>query len=361
MRDALCVARRVCGGFVVMVCLGAGAPLAFGQDARPPAPATDRSAGLTIEARLALIDALVEKWGPYVSTTFGVNVDAWRDRLVAGFTHADATNLREAVGRETYDGAMAALVGRGHRISDAPPAAERSGSADMPSGSGSRLGDVTADLAFTPVQPCRIVDTRNSVQGAIAAGATRSFFGISVPNYTSQGGSATDCGLSSQVATALAINVTAVAPAAAGYATVFPFNTTRPLAASLNYSAGDVVNNSAIAQIPNPLQTFDFSIYSLAQSHYVVDIVGYFAPNQATALQCIDTAVDESTIPNGAQIGVMAPSCPTGYVETATYCETSSGDVPLAYIRSGTCIAKNTTGTTHVIRGLRRCCRVPGR
>lgn len=55
------------------------------------------------------------------------------------------------------------------------------------------LGATTSDLVFTPITPCRIVDTRLA-GGPIAGNFTRSFFAINTASFAVQGGSATNCG-----------------------------------------------------------------------------------------------------------------------------------------------------------------------
>lgn len=176
------------------------------------------------------------------------------------------------------------------------------------------LGALSNDLVFTPVAPCRIIDTRSTAAGTIPANSTRSFVAINSSSFTGQGGSSTNCGTLGLSATAVAVNVTAVTPAAAGFATIYPYGTAQPLASSINYAAGAVVNNALTIQIPNPLSSFDFTIYSAAQSHYVADIVGYYAPPVATALQCQETAnTIVSDIPaNGGTANAVAPACPAG-------------------------------------------------
>ena len=85
------------------------------------------------------------------------------------------------------------------------------------------LGDISADLVYTPVTPCRIIDTRNpgSLTGIIAANTTRGFYasdpgGNCVTGYSCQGGSTTNCGVPHGPATAVMINYVAIGPAAAG-------------------------------------------------------------------------------------------------------------------------------------------------
>lgn len=224
------------------------------------------------------------------------------------------------------------------------------------------LGNLSNDLVYTPIAPCRIIDTRSTAAGAIAANATRSFVAFNASNFTSQGGSATNCGTLGLNATAVAVNLTAVTPAAAGYATAYPFGTAQPVVSSINYAAGAVVNNALIIQTPNPLSSFDFTIYSASQSHFVADIVGYFAPPVATALQCVETANTDLVIAgNGGTGNAVAPACATGYTQTATNCETTSWLMPLVYFQSGTCSARNGDTVSQTLRASRTCCRIPGR
>lgn len=333
--------------------------------ARSQAPAAP-GATATPKERGELARSFVQKWGPYVQRVYGVPVRTWSNRMSGTFAVADAANLRNALKRDTFEGAMAALTGDGARISDdqviAKLAAGRAGGEKA-------LGSLNSDLTFTPINPCRIIDTRVA-GGTITANTSRNFRGVNSANFTSQGGSATDCGTLGLSASALALNVTAVTPNAAGYATVFPFGTAQPLASSVNYNAGAVVANSVIAPIPNPLQASDFTIYSFAQSHYVVDIVGYFAPAQATALECTETFISQTVLGN-ATFDIDIPSCPTGYTITGAGCRTPGfnqatwGINGLFRVSPGVvdafCSGLNTTAGTITVEGTARCCRVPGR
>lgn len=223
------------------------------------------------------------------------------------------------------------------------------------------LGSLSNDLVYTPITPCRIIDTRSQSAGPIASNSIRSFVAVNVSNFTSQGGSSTNCGTLGLSATAVAVNLTAVTPAGPGFATAYPFGTTLPLSSSINYTAGAVVNNALTIQIPNPLASFDFTVYTSAQSHYVADIVGYFAPPVATALQCVDTANTIVSIAGGGNGNAVAPACAAGYTQTATNCEASDWLVPFVFFHNGTCSARNNSGSPQDIKASRTCCRVPGR
>lgn len=327
--------------------------------------------------RGVLARQFVRKWGGYVQRMYDTPVGGWAQRMVPTFVAADATNLRRSLQRETFEGALAELTGTGHRLTDrdvvdryarAPAQLTAKEAAAI---GRKALGSTTGDLVFTPVTPCRIVDTRVA-GGPIAANSSRAFLGLAVSagaNFTSQGGSGTNCNVAAVGASAIMINVTAVAPSGAGFATVYKSGESRPLAASVNYTVGAIVNNSVIVGVPNPLAITDFVVYTFAQSDYVVDIVGYFSPPQATNLQCTQTSLQSFTIAAGASTFFNNPLCPAGYHEVMPYCY--SGDAGVNSAGSGVnsntaglatfCAWHNTTGGSRTVFGGSICCRVPGR
>lgn len=92
---------------------------------------------------------------------------------------------------------------------------------------------------------------------------------------------------------AVALNITAVTPSAAGYATVWPCDVAQPDASNLNFVAGGVVANGVIAPVgPSGRVCF----YSNATTHFLVDIAGWFSGGTvtpafvgATPLRAVDT------------------------------------------------------------------------
>ena len=330
----------------------------------PQVRATASATKISPVERGELTRQFVSKWGNYVQRVYQVPVGTWSKRMVPNFVVADASNFHNALKRDTFEGAMAELTGTGHRLSDdaaITKLASLGAGATTSQVSVKTLGALSNDLVYTPVAPCRILDTRNVAAGAIAANSTRNFVAFGVSSFSSQGGSATNCGVNPLNATAVAINLTAVVPAGAGYATAYPFGSPQPLAASVNYVAGAVVNNALIVQTPNPISSFDFTLYTLASSHYVADIVGYFAPPVATALQCVDTADTVISVATGATANAVAPTCAAGYTQTATNCESSTWQMPFVFFSGGTCSAQNNSAGAANLRASRTCCRVPGR
>jgi len=337
------------------------------RTAGPAAAVVDNGPATTAE-RAALGKRFVSKWGGYAERVYGVELHGWSRRMAPTFAHGDANNLRDALRRDTFEGAMAALGGAGHRVDDdlvidvlatAAPTMAAGKIPDM----GMALGALGEDLVYTPIQPCRIVDTR-IVEGAIGASQTRSYRAAGIASYTSQGGSTGNCGLQGEVPSAVALNVAAVSPMQPGYATVFPHGTVQPQTASVNYAAGTIVNNAIISRIPNPTAASDFSIYTFAESHYVVDIVGYFAPPRATALSCVDSFLASTVIGAGSNGQVTAPACASGYTATQLDCESGSWFMPIVFSSlrgGGICGARNNGSTSATLVAARRCCRVPGR
>ena len=338
-----------------------------GKQTRAASPAISSGVSASPKERGQLTRQFVTKWGAYMQRIYGVPVGVWANRMVPNFVNADAANFRKALTRDTFEGAMAELNGTGHRLGDeeiitslASPGAATDGS--KPRIVARMLGSLTSDLVYTPLEPCRIVDTRNTAAGPIAAGASRSFIAVSNSNFSSQGGSATNCGTSGVSPSAVAIIFTAIPIATFGIATVFPFGSPQPAIASVNYSATQPINNTLIAKIPNPLSSFDFTVFSTSSTHYTATIVGYYAPPVATALQCVET--DNTNLPitaNGGTGNAVAPVCATGYTQTATNCETTSWLMPIVFVQSGTCSARNGDSVAKTLRASRTCCRVPGR
>lgn len=326
--------------------------------------ATSANASVAKSPRAQMNRAFTSKWSVYVQRVYGVPADVWSQRMAPSIAVADTSNLSNAMKRNTFEGAMAELGGVGYKLSDDKAITMLAvGGTVTPQ----VLGALGNDLSYTPLAPCRIVDTRSTAAGAILAGQTRSFDAVLTSSFTSQGGSGTNCGTLGVNATAIAVNITAVQPTTPGFATAYPFNTVRPDAASINYAAGAIVNNGLIIQINNPATVDDFTLFTLASSHYVVDIVGYFAPPVATALQCesVPDATPTVILPNG-QGDSVSGNCSAGYTIVSGECNTTNNETRLidndVNANNYGCQAFNGNATVNeTLTAVARCCRVPGR
>lgn len=286
---------------------------------------------------------------------------ALADKLASGIKsgNGDEKNRLELIGN---------LMRGGDAEFDAARAASSLGEAlsvsrgvGGPTISPASLGDATADLVFVPVTPCRILDTRIA-GGAIPALTARDVDVTAVSSYSFQGGSSTDCGIGNAGSfAAVAINFVVITPAASGFLTAYPYNTPRPAASTLNYTAGAVVANLGIIKLDQGASANELTIYSYAQTHVAADVTGYFINPQGTALQCTDTPDTVVTVAAGSTANSTAPACPAGYTQTGTNCEAASWDMPIVYSSRGVCSAKNNGATAVALRASRTCCRVPGR
>jgi len=227
------------------------------------------------------------------------------------------------------------------------------------------LGDNFRDLVYTPVTPCRIVDTRIADAGALAGGVTR-LFDVDSSSLTAQGGSSTGCGIPLGVAQAVTMTMVAVQPAGPGHLTAWGL-TAQPLSSVLNYAANDVIATTAIIPVV-PGGGDDFALVSLATTHVVVDVLGYFAASSATKLDCVTVSSDVVAVPVNELTAVDA-LCPAGRAATGGGYDTAESSIafpglfmtstPLA--NGWRTVVENHTGGPRSILTFARCCRVPGR
>lgn len=328
--------------------------IGFALSALSPAQdANAQSAGKQRTERGQLVRQIVLHWGGHVSEAYGASVHRWAMDMAPVFSKAPLGQLRNAARARTFTEMNNALL-VGKQAEAAAP------SVIAPSGQivGSKLGDIDQDLIFVPVAPCRIIDTRVA-GGAIAANTTRGFDVTAVSNYSFQGGDSSNCGGVGAAGSfaAAAINFTVVTPSAAGYITAFPYLGTQPLAATLNYTAGDIRGNFAIVKLDQGASANELSVYTFAQTHLVADIVGYYRNPGAPTLDCVATALTSLSIAAGATGNVNAPACASGYTHTGTNCESSSWDMPFVFNNAGTCSAKNNGAGSALLRAGQTCCK----
>jgi hypothetical protein len=149
-------------------------------------------------------------------------------------------------------------------------------------------------LVFTPLRPCRVIDTRRpGAGGRFLAGEVRSYV-LRGPttNYSGQGGNAAGCGIPGFTGTplleneakALALNIIAVGPLGPGDMRAWPANQAAPLASVINYSdvGGLNIANGIILPIcdeasATPCATGDVSFQAEVSGTFLVaDVTGYF-------------------------------------------------------------------------------------
>jgi hypothetical protein len=192
----------------------------------------------------------------------------------------------------------------------------------------------SSDMVFTPVTPCRLLDTRVA-GGAMAANTQRNFL-VTAANLAGQGGSATGCGVPTD-ATAAVVNFTIVTPAGPGnlraYATATP-QPAAPLAATMTFGAVaglDALSNGTVVPLCDRATTTcpssgDMRIQlSGSGAHIVADVLGYFHAGSGRAYATVNPtgpALDTARTKN--IVAVRRPS-------TGVYClQAAAGINPAA-------------------------------
>ena len=125
----------------------------------------------------------------------------------------------------------------------------------------------SSNLAFYPVAPCRVTDTRSAAGPfggpSMTAGQTRSF---TIPSA--------GCGIPTS-AQAYALNMTVVPPGPLSFLTTWPAGQAQPVVSTLNAFTGAVTANAAIVPAGS---SGAVSVYVTHQTDLLIDINGYFAP-----------------------------------------------------------------------------------
>jgi hypothetical protein len=240
--------------------------------------------------------------------------DSYLTAFPAGSPRPVASNLN-FVARQTVPNLATVKVGRGGKV-------------DLFNFSGST--HVVADVAgyytsggggsmFTALTPARVLDTRNGTGGiSQPIGADRA---ITLP-VAGRGG------VPRHGVTAVALNVTAVEATRDSYLTVYPAGSSRPAASTVNFGRGRAVPNMAIAKLGRDGKV---RIYNFAGStHVVVDVMGYYTLNEATAsfhplppARVVDT-----------RIGTGGARSPIGHRSTRRVALTGVGGVPTSGVTS---------------------------
>ena len=137
------------------------------------------------------------------------------------------------------------------------------------------------DLLYTPVTPCRIVDTRNTSMGIIETSTQRDFRVYGTGSIIGmQGGDPAGCSSPLGEPLAAHINMVAVDPIGKGNLQAFPLGAGTGTGLSVNYNTIDtsLANAGTVKTIsgtgPDLTVTSNFS-----SAHTVIDVLGYYYPD----------------------------------------------------------------------------------
>jgi hypothetical protein len=179
-----------------------------------------------------------------------------------------------------------------------------------------------ASYTYLPANPLRLIDTRET-GGRVAAGGTLTV-DLSVLAPTVVGSDAA----------AVAINVTAADPGAAGYLTVWPCGAGRPLASSVNFLAGQARGAQATTLL-GPGRTL--CVFSNAATDVVVDLQGVFVPTSGLLFDPItpDRKLDTRITGRASQHIIQAPPGAAAVAATLTVTDATTPGFLAAYPCSG--------------------------
>jgi hypothetical protein len=247
------------------------------------------------------------------------------------------------------------------------------------------IGSSTIDQTFTPITPCRVVDTRN-VGGAIGPFATRNFFFYTTdPStnwFTIQGGvngaAGTVCPgtvITGFVPSSAVATVTVTLQGGNGNLIVWQGTAPVASASTISYAASG--DTSTLATIPGggrsgngpggPVQDFGVFVNAFTSTNVVVDIVGYYSSPAATALDCVLSTATTASLDTTTRDYNTANTCTSGYFAVSAACEGQGDYNFLQLAGSGVltstqthCFGTYTGSLTVLQRSLSWCCRVPG-
>ncbi len=170
----------------------------------------------------------------------------------------------------------------------------------------------SATLAFFPLTPCRVADTRwptGPLGGPYLAGARERAFPVL----------SSSCVIP-DTAQAYSLNFAVIPRGGLGYLTVWPTGQTKPLVSTLNALTGTITANAAI--VPSGLQGA-ISVYPSSATDLVIDVDGYFA-----------LATSGPQPANGAQPLSLYALAPCRVLDTRQGSGAFSGTIPVDVLTS---------------------------
>src|SRR5271165_1737062 len=186
-------------------------------------------------------------------------------------------------------------------------------------------------LAFYPLPPCRVADTRNP-KGDLGGPYLSGGVGRDFPVLESS------CIPQNTNPAAYSFNITAVPHAPLGYLTVWPAGQNRPWVSTLNAPTGTVVANAAIVPAGNG---GDIDVFATNDTDLVIDVNGYFAaPGQGglslypvAPCRVLDTRNGNGAFAGELPVDVVTSACgPPSTAQAYVFNATVVPSEPLGYL-----------------------------
>ncbi len=238
--------------------------------------------------RQSIIKDIVKSWANEPSVI--ENVANWEKEITAVLNKASKQQLFLIQNAKSYSEVLGILQGDQHALRSDQQLLSVSSANDLIAPAS--LGDVAADLVFTPVFPCRIFDTRLSQGGTGPYGDgeitsnqdnTRDYLVHGTGGQIGpQGGNKNGCPAPNGEPSAISANFTVVPIENSGHITAYPYGGVLPTASFVNYYPGTNIANSGIIQTAY-LKAYDLSVYHGSLANSLADVMGYFYPATPSA------------------------------------------------------------------------------
>jgi hypothetical protein len=188
---------------------------------------------------------------------------------------------------------------------------------------------------FHPLAPSRILDTRDGTGGHRAPVGPAATVDVTVAGRG---------GVPASGVSAVVVNVTVTQPTLAGYLTVFPSGTARPVASNLNFVPGETVPNLAVAKVGTGGKV---SLYnSVGTTHVVLDVVGWY-DNDGRATGAHYIPLSPARILD-TRVGTGGLGEPVGPATSVDVRVTGRGGVPASGVSA---VVLNVTATNPSVGG----------
>jgi len=346
--------RRIASIVIATACVGS---LVI-SSSNAQTPATSRAAPdalLSIDQnRATVVDRIVADWGGAFAKA-NTGIDASQLRTLLQGMRADHLLAASLAG--TLDGLRQVIA---NSLASHEAANGKAGVVTK------SLGDTADDVVYTPVTPCRLVETRGTFAAVYQGGGP--FAGGEIRNYTIQGGNGVCLtqlpGGLNPTAVQLQVFGIPINSGSNGDIEILPQGSTFGSTATEVY-VGNVLFNTVSTTAKINLANNQIGVQVRGGgADLAMDVVGYFAPPVATAVQCTSIASGGTTIPVSSDATVTFPSCAAGYTRTSGTCSGTSG-IPSGYLvetNATGCVFRNLSAVaTYSGTATSICCRIPGR
>jgi hypothetical protein len=259
---------------------------------------------LAVELRRQAIGAeIVARWKNEISEP---NFASLQNKLIG--LRSDALAMAHAA--QSYDGVLEILIAAEKSTGSArfESIFSRASQAELAADRAKALGETGRDLLYSPVTPCRILDTRSAVAAGIpnppVGNVAYNFKAFSSAGFAAYGGNASDCGVPTSgevkgIVLAVSLLQQPGLPNFSAYLSIADTNNLSTLlsTAALNFN-GALATSSTVVVQTNANDNLYFAMPAQLRANFVFEVTGYFmAPSRAgNGLRIVQT--NDATYPD---------------------------------------------------------------